>query len=99
MQSPITSWRRQRETRHLLGKIGTVRTWTRIHVGGTAFDSTTPYPVVLVDLEGAKTAYGELVDYDPDDLRTGRKVEAVLRRGKQTDDDTVLEYSIKYKPI
>lgn len=99
MHSPIKSWRRQRETRHLLGKKGTIRTWTRIHVGGPSFDQHTPYPVVMVDMDGGEHVYGQLVDYDTDDLKTGRTVQSVLRKGKMTDAHEVVEYTVKFRPL
>lgn len=99
MHSPIKSWRRQRETRHLLGKEGKIQTWTHIYVGAPSFDQHTPYPVVLVALEGGEHTYGQLVDYDTDDLKTGRTVRSVLRKGKMTNDHEVVEYTIKFKPV
>jgi hypothetical protein len=81
-----------------LGKQGTVVSWTNIQVTGTAFQEYAPYPVALVDLENGERVYGELVDYDMDDITIGREVRSVLRKGKNTGTSGVVEYTIKFRP-
>lgn len=99
MISPVKLWRRQKDIQQFLGKTGTVVTWTKIIVATEAFKRYAPYPVVLVELRGGARAYGQLVDFDEDDLRIGQKVRCVLRKVRQPTQDGVIAYGIKFKPL
>jgi uncharacterized OB-fold protein len=81
-----------------LGKQGIIISWTNIQITGTAFQEYAPYPVALVGLETGERVYGELVDYDMDDIAIGREVRSVLRKGKNTGGADVVEYTLKFMP-
>lgn len=100
MISPVKIWRRQKEIRTIVGKRGTVITWTTIFVAADEFKKRAPFPVVMVELEDKTKAIGELVDFDgKKDVVIGRKVIAILRKTKQGSSEDVIAYGIKFKPL
>jgi hypothetical protein len=100
MISPVKIWRRQKEIRKLIGKKGRVVAWTKIFTPGSDFKKYAPYPVVLVELFGNKEKiYGQLVDYEKEDLKTGSKVISILRKVRSSSEDGVIAYGVKFKPI
>lgn len=99
MISPVKIWRRQKHTRELLGKTGTIVSWTTIIVSAPEFKKFAPYPVVLVELENGQRTYGQLVDYEKDHLNIGQKVYSILRKVRQPSADGVIAYGVKFKPL
>lgn len=99
MISPVKVWRRQKEIRKILGKKGKILTWTKIQVASADFKKQAPYPVILVELSDNQRVFGQLVDYEDKDLKIGNTVVAVLRRLRKTDDEGVIPYGIKFKPL
>lgn len=99
MVSPVKIWRRQKELRKLLGQKGRVLTWTKVFVAGPNFKKYAPYPVVLVQFNSGKKAFGQLVDYEEKDLKINTKVVAVLRKVRETEKEDVIAYGIKFKPL
>ena len=98
MISPVKVWRRQKYIRQFLGKKGKVITWTKIIVAGSNHKKFAPYPVVLVEFEDKNRLFGQLVDIDDTKIKIGMRVEAVLRKVRQVEDDGVIAYGIKFKP-
>jgi len=99
MQSPVKIWRNQKNIAQLLGKIGTVVSWTHVRVPPGDFTDQAPYPVVLVDLDGGKRVMCQMVDSDASHLVFGQKVVTIIRRVMHPDSDGVIPYGIKVKPI
>lgn len=99
MTNPVKSWRRQKESRHLLGKKGSIITWTKVFVSAPAFKDQTPYPVVLVKLENGEKVYGQLVDYQEKNLVIGQKVISVLRVLQKGSPEDIIEYGLKFVPV
>lgn len=97
--SPVKIWRNQKKIAKYLGKTGIIKTFTLIRVPPAGFERTEPYPVVLVEVSEKEKLVGQLVDYNPSQLKVGQKVEVVLRRIKETDKEGVIPYGIKFKPI
>jgi len=75
-----------------------IRSWTEVFVSPPKFDSITPYTVVLVELDSKELVYGQLVDFETDDRRIGKKVTAVFRKIGDVGDEDVVEYGVKFKP-
>lgn len=98
MMSPVKVWRKQKDIREVLGKIGTVLTWTKIVVAGTDFKMYAPYFVVLVELEDGRKIFGQLVDSD-DMPPMGKKVQVTLRTVRQPTNEGVIAYGVKFKPL
>lgn len=63
-----------------LGPAGTLESWTVVHIGIDGANLPTPDLVGLVRLDGATTALvHRLGDVNPDRLRIGMKVKAVMK--------------------
>ena len=83
----------------MIGKKGKIVAWTIIRVAAKEFNHQAPYPVVIVKLENEQQAIGQLVDWQQEDLANGQNVIAVLRRTGVQDHESVITYSIKFKPL
>lgn len=99
MKSAVTIWRKQKKDKLALGNKGKILTWTKINVAPPKFHSYAPYAVVLVELENKEKVYGQLVDYDEKDLTIGTNVISILRRTGAVDTESIIEYSVKFKPL
>lgn len=97
--TPVKLWRRQDEVASNIGREGKILNFTIIRVPPKAFHHEAPYPVVIVEMENKKRMIGQLVDWDKEDLITGRRVKAVLRRLFSADSESIIAYHIKFKPI
>lgn len=98
MISPVKIWRRQKEIRSLLGKAGTIVTWTIIYTPGNEFKRYAPFPVAIIRLQSGENITAPIVDYEKEDLKIGKKVKIVLRKVRQSAEEDVLVYGIKLKP-
>lgn len=98
-QSPVKVWRKQKHDRNILEKKGRIISWTEINIAPPRYASKVPYTVVLVELEDKKMIYGQLVDFENNDRKIGKKVRSVLRRNGDVQDEEVIEYAIKFIPI
>lgn len=99
MKSPVSIWRKQKKDVHIIGREGTIVTWTRIVISPPKFQAFTPYIVVLVELSNKEKVYGQLVDYEEKDLIMNRKVKATLRKSGTVGPHDVIEYGVKFKPL
>jgi uncharacterized OB-fold protein len=99
MKSAVQIWRKQQQDKQSLHIKGTILSWTRILVAPPAFAHYTPYVVVLVELENNKKTYGQLVDYEEDQLTIGMHVVSTLRRMGDVGTEDVISYGIKFKPL
>ena len=98
MMSPVKQWRRQKEIRLLLGKKGTIISWTIIYTPPSDFKRNAPYPVVLVECEDKKQVIAQLVDYQKEDCGIGKKVRLVLRKIRDSSQEGIITYGIKARP-
>jgi uncharacterized OB-fold protein len=96
--TPVKLWRRQKQVASFIGKKGEIVQWTIIRTPPKLFVQEAPYPVVIIKLENGKKKIGQLVDYDPTDLVKGRKVVAVIRKLFPETPESVIAYTIKFKP-
>ncbi len=99
MISPVKIWRRQKEIRQLLGKKGTILTWTNIVVAAEEFKSYAPFGVALVKLEDGSRIFGPVVDAKPEQIKIGRRVMVTLRKVRKSDAEGVIAYGLKLKFI
>ena len=97
--SPVKIWRKQKTDRDLLGKTGTIISWTEINVAPPQYSSKTPYTVVLVKLDNSSNIYGQMVDFEKKDREIGKKVRSILRRNGDVGPEDVLEYTVKFVPL
>jgi len=99
MISPVKVWRNQKYVKGMIGKTGTVISWTIIRVPPADFGYQAPYPVVIVKLDGGENITAQMVDYEKKNISIGQKVVTVVRRTIQSQTDAVIPYGIKVKPI
>lgn len=99
MTTPVKIHRRQKHTTALIGHTGEILVWTMIRVPAKSFSSLAPYPVAIVKLENGKKIAGQIVDWRIEDLKSGKKVVTVLRRCGIEDHESVITYSIKFRPL
>jgi uncharacterized OB-fold protein len=99
MISPVKVWRNQPNIRGIVGREGSVVTYTFIRVPMVGFSEQAPYPLVVVEFDRGKRCIAQMVDYDPGDIRIGRRVRAVIRRIREPDPDGVIPYGIKVRPV
>ena len=99
MISPVKIWRNQKKIRELLGREGTIVTWTKIFVPPEGFESQAPYVVAIVELGNNIHCTAQLVDFDEKHLKIGQKVRTILRKTRNPGDEGVIPYGIKFKPV
>ena len=99
MQSPVKIWRNQKKIRKLLGLKGRVVSYTKIFVPPAGFISEAPYIVAIVRLENGKNLTAQLVDFEEDQLKIGQSILTVLRRTREVEEESIIPYGIKFKPI
>lgn len=99
MSTPVIIHRRQKQTAARIGQKGKIFAWTLIRIPAKQFSPQAPYPVAIVELENGEKVIGQIVDSQQDDLQIGREVIAVLRRLGTEDKESVINYTIKFKPL
>jgi len=96
--TPVKLWRRQKNIASLIGIEGKILNWTIIRVPARSFANQAPYPVVIIELKNKEKMVGQLVDWEKEDLRKGKKVIAVLRKSLPMDPESIIAYTLKFKP-
>ncbi|OGF99444.1 hypothetical protein A2Y99_00190 [Candidatus Gottesmanbacteria bacterium RBG_13_37_7] len=99
MISPIKIWRNQKKVIKLLNLKGEIISWTKIYVPPSGFEGQAPYMVVIAGLENGRRYTAQLVDWEERHLVLGQKVKTILRRTRNTDEESIIPYGIKFKPI
>ncbi|HSW97138.1 MAG TPA: OB-fold domain-containing protein [Candidatus Saccharimonadales bacterium] len=97
--TPVKQWRRQKNVASLIGKEGKLLQWTIIRTPAKSFAKESPYPVIIVEMEDKKRMIGQLVDWEEKDLIPNRNVIAVLRRLPIENNEDIISYHIKFKPV
>lgn len=97
MISPVKIWRRQKEIRSILGKRGTVVSFTHIQVPADQFKQYAPYMVAMIELEGGERIVGQVVDSGDRDIKIGSTVMVTLRKIGRSTEDGVIAYGMKFK--
>lgn len=99
MTTPVKIHRNQKKTSALISKKGKIISFTTIRVASKSFSHQAPYPVAIIRLENNQQLIGQLVDYQNEDIQIGQEVITVLRRCGIEDQEGVITYSIKFKPL
>jgi uncharacterized OB-fold protein len=98
MISPVKVWRRQKTIRDLLGKKGSITSWTKIFTPPPQFKHIAPYTIVLVKLDDGQNICAQLVDcMDDSFIKVGKKVTVTLRKLRESVSDDVIPYTIACK--
>lgn len=83
---------------HRLASRGTVKTFTVIHVAGSAFKHQVPYILAVVALEGGGTLTCELTDLVDQKAEIGMPVQLEFRRIQEDGEAGVIAYGHKAVP-
>ena len=88
----------------MLGRGGTIVSWTVIRVPPGGFSSLAPYPVVVVDITGGGRITAQLVDPPTGEAGwtenlVGMRVRVVVRRISEPSTEGIIPYGIKVKPL
>jgi|GEM_PF-4562849 uncharacterized OB-fold protein len=95
MITAIKIWREKEERYKNLNKTGKVISWTRIISPPKGFGDKA-YIVVMVEFSDKQRVIGELVDGK---IKTGDKVQGILRKLGKVKANEVIEYGVKWKKI
>ena len=81
-----------------LPRTGTLESYSVVYSvpGDERFEA--PVIVGLVRLDNGVRVIAEVTDAKPDELRTGIRVEAVVRRVHEDGDTGVIAYAVKFRP-
>lgn len=80
-----------------LPRVGVLESYTVVYTPPEGARQEAPVAVGLVNLGGVRVV-AELTDVDPGELRSGMKVEAVLRRVREDGEAGVIYYAVKFRP-
>jgi uncharacterized OB-fold protein len=78
---------------------GTVVSWTVVRNPPAGYQKYSPYTVALVELDDGPRVLSQLVDIEPDEVKTGMRVEAAFRRVKEDGSSGIIEYGYKFRPV
>jgi len=81
-----------------LPRRGVVETYTVIYSVMEGFRHKAPYIIALVRLEDGTRILAPLTDTEPEEVHTGMKVEAVLRRIREDGEHGLIGYGIAFRP-
>lgn len=98
MISPVKIWRRQKEIRKHIHKMGVVLSWTRVYTPPVGFKKNAPYYVVLVQFTSGEKSFGQMVDPGKSEIQIGMRVISVLRKVREVEAEDVIAYGLKFKP-
>ncbi len=96
---PVCPYCGHRETEEVeLPRRGRVLSYTVIYTVPDGFRKYAPLILGLVELENGVRVVAPLTDVMPHEVRTGMKVEAVLRRVQEDGEHGVIYYGVKFRP-
>ncbi|NJF25452.1 Zn-ribbon domain-containing OB-fold protein [Thermococcus sp. Bubb.Bath] len=78
---------------------GKVISWTLVRNPPSGFEYYKPYPLALVQLEEGPVVLAQLTDVEPDQIDFGMEVEMVTRKVREFDEDGIILYSYKFRPV
>ncbi len=78
---------------------GKVLSWTIVRNPPSGFEYYKPYPLALVQLEEGPVVLAQLTDVDPEGIDFGMDVEMVTRKVREFDEDGIILYSYKFRPV
>ncbi len=77
---------------------GKVVSFTEIHDPMPDFKMLAPYIMVIVEMDEGVRMTGHLVDVEPDEVESGMKVEATLRKLGEESPSGIIYYGYKFRP-
>lgn len=99
MNNPINSWRNNKSKYQYLDKLGKIVCLTKIYTAIAGFSKNVPYYVGIIELENEERITGQLVNEREKEIKTGSGVIGIIRQGKETANDEIVEYLVKFKVL
>ena len=99
MNSPIVSWRNSQKRYHYLNKIGKIVCLTKIYTATKDFSKNVPYYVGIIEFETKERITGQIVNEKEKEAKIGDSVIGIIRKGKETANDEIVEYLVKFKVL
>lgn len=78
---------------------GKILTFTVVHQPADGFELQVPYVMAIVELEEGGRVMTQVVDAEPEHVRTGQPVEACFRRIREDGKGGVIYYGYKFRPV
>lgn len=78
---------------------GTIYSFTEIYAAPEGFELEKPYAVALVELEEGPIITTQIADVGPNELEIGDEVEMVFRKISEVDNESIINYGFKFKPV
>ena len=78
---------------------GKVLSWTIVRNPPSGLEYYKPYPLALVQLEEGPVVLAQLTDVDPEDIDFDMEVEMVTRKVREFDEDGIILYAYKFRPV
>ena len=98
--NPATYWRQNKSWSKYLGQRGVVVVATYLHAVGSQHYQLEPYSFAVIKLEDDRKGEKiELMGVGNEELKTGDRIECVLRRSSTPDKTSIIGYGIKAKKI
>lgn len=97
--SPVKVWRRREKAIGYVGMVGKVVLATTIYISGKTFGDQVPYPVAIVELANKERIVCQMVDWEEKDLSKNTKVVLVVRRTQIGEDEDIISYHLKCRPL
>jgi hypothetical protein len=100
-RGPVIICRKCRSTRlrqSELPRAGRLLSYTVVRQAPVGFEENAPYIVGVVEFEDGTRLLTQLTDCDPEELRTGMEVEAVVRKIAQDGPSGLIIYGYKFRP-
>lgn len=99
MNNPIKSWRNNKNKYHYLNKIGKIVCLTKIYTAATNFSAYIPYYVGIIELGNKERISGQIINERKEEIKIGDKVIGIIRKGKETANNEIVEYLVKFKVL
>lgn len=84
---------------HTLSGRGEVYSFSTVFNAPEGFEAYTPYTVALIKLEEGPMLTAQLTDVTPSEVEIGMPVEMVTRRLRVHNDEGVIIYGYKFRPV
>lgn len=78
---------------------GRILSYTRVYQPARGFRDAAGSVTALIELQEGVRVIAQLTDIDPDDVATGLEVEMVVRRLRADQEQGLLVYGYKFRPV
>lgn len=99
IKNPANIWRKSAKLSAQIGNTGRIVTFTTIYSPPQGFEHQVPYNVGIIRFEDGTTNTLEIVDIAENKIKSGLKVQSIVRRIGHSEPDELIEYGIKVKPL